>query len=103
MVLAHDERDFEFATQFELSVILVVNPPSDHPKREDILAGRSVSPHKAWRSAVSSGRLLRAMPHGTARNNGTGAAINYKLRDWLFSRRDFGVSRFQFFTGERRG
>ncbi len=94
-VPAHDERDFEFATQFELSVIPVVNPPSDHPKREEILAGQVC--FAAQGVAINSGEFdgqstaeVKIAITGQLTSNGTGcAAVNYKLRDWLFSRQRF--------------
>ncbi len=43
-VPAHDTRDYEFARQFELAIVPVVDPGADAPevKREEVLAGRAV-------------------------------------------------------------
>ena len=72
------------------SVIPVVNPPSDHPKREDILAGQVC--FAAQGVAINSGEFdgqsteeVKIAITEQLTSNGTGcAAVNYKLRDWLF-------------------
>ncbi len=94
-VPAHDERDFEFAKQFELPVIPVVDPPADHPQRAAILAGEVC--FAATGKAINSGQFDGATTDHvktavTARLSQQGLgrqAINYKLRDWLFSRQRF--------------
>lgn len=90
-VPAHDQRDWEFATKFNLPIIPVVNPP----------AGTAVDLSKAAFEAdgamVNSGEFdgmpvteakqkITAML--AAKNQGK-AAVNYKLRDWLFSRQRY--------------
>lgn len=88
-VPAHDERDFAFAQVFGLPILQVVQPPS-----EDI----------DWRgfcgyegSSVNSG-FLTGLPTPEAKEqmilwleeNGKGRRkVNYKLRDWLFSRQRY--------------
>lgn len=88
-VPAHDERDFAFAQKFELPILQVVAPPTD---KED------------WRgycgyegTSINSG-FLTGLPTVEAKNKmilwleekGLGLRkINYKLRDWLFSRQRY--------------
>lgn len=88
-VPAHDERDFAFAQVFGLPILQVVQPPS-----EDM----------DWRgfcgydgSSVNSG-FLTGLPTPEAKEkmilwleeNGKGRRkVNYKLRDWLFSRQRY--------------
>jgi len=94
-VPAHDERDFEFAKQFGLNVIPVVDPPADHPQRDQILAGNVC--FVAQGNAINSGdfdgqdtNTVKAAVTRELRDQGVGAeAVNYKLRDWLFSRQRF--------------
>lgn len=94
-VPAHDVRDFEFAATLGLPVIAVVDPPADHPQRDEILAGRAC--FVAEGMAINSGdfdgqstdevkaKLTESLAElGLARQ-----AVNYKLRDWLFSRQRF--------------
>jgi leucyl-tRNA synthetase len=86
-VPAHDERDFEFANKFNLPIIQVVQPTSD----------------VAWQgytdpgTAVNSG-FLDGLPTAEAKakiidwleSNGNGKRrVQYKLRDWLFSRQRY--------------
>ncbi len=87
-VPAHDERDFEFATTFDLPIIDVVQPPADYdgPK---CFTGNG--------TAINSGRFdglqtseFKAKITEWLEEQGLGKkAINYKLRDWLFSRQRY--------------
>jgi leucyl-tRNA synthetase len=94
-VPAHDTRDFEFARQFDLQVIPVVDPPADHPDRDQILAGRAcfVATGKAINSGDFNGREtddVKAAVTAWLHEYGQAVeAVNYKLRDWLFSRQRF--------------
>ncbi len=94
-VPAHDERDFEFAKQFDLTIVPVVDPPADHPQRDEILAGDVcfVAKGAAINSAAFDGQQtddVKAAVTQSLAERGLGSeAVNYKLRDWLFSRQRF--------------
>ena len=94
-VPAHDERDFEFAKQFDLKVVPVVDPPQDHPQRAEIMEGEVcfVAEGNAINSGDFDGQKTNAVKTAvTAMLNKDGRAaeaVNYKLRDWLFSRQRF--------------
>ena len=95
-VPAHDTRDFEFAQTFDIPIIAVVDPGENgEVDRAEVLAGRQCSTEEG--TAINSGvydglstaefkKRITADLHerGLARK-----AINYKLRDWLFSRQHF--------------
>ncbi|TWU66092.1 Leucine--tRNA ligase [Crateriforma conspicua] len=94
-VPAHDERDFEFAQAFDLPVIPVVGPDDDDPRREAILAGKAC--FSATGVAINSGpfdgqttdQVKKAVTESLDGDHLGRAAVNYKLRDWLFSRQRF--------------
>jgi leucyl-tRNA synthetase len=95
-VPCHDDRDYEFATQFSLPIIAVVDPgKAKDVDREAVLAGQACFIGKG--TAVNSGPYdgltteeLKAKISQDLRDAGTGRqAVNYKLRDWLFSRQRF--------------
>ena len=87
-VPAHDTRDYEFALKFNLPVLQVVQPPD--PKTD-------------WHGFVDDGISVNSgfitglpTPEATAKitawleEKGLGQkTINYKLRDWLFSRQRY--------------
>ena len=95
-VPAHDERDYEFATEYDIAVQAVVDPGErDNVDRDAVLAGQAC--FAGTGVAVNSGEF-DGMPTGAFKSAitdslttaGTGrAAVNYKLRDWLFSRQRF--------------
>ena len=94
-VPAHDERDFEFAKAFNLSVECVVEPPPHESDRDKILNGDRCFIGAGL--ALNSGSLnglgtQEALDRIIAELTASGVArqaINYKLRDWLFSRQRF--------------
>ncbi|MEL7496730.1 MAG: leucine--tRNA ligase [Planctomycetota bacterium] len=95
-VPAHDTRDFEFAKTYDLPIVQVMQPPAnadvDH---EAIAAGEICFTGKG--TAVNSGEFdgldtveFKTRITNTMQSKGLGrAAVNYKLRDWLFSRQRF--------------
>jgi len=95
-VPAHDTRDFEFAERFQIPVIAVVDP-GDAPgvDREAVLAGRQCCTEDGV--AVNSGKYdgLKTAAFKQKISDDLAAAglgreaVNYKLRDWLFSRQRF--------------
>ncbi|WP_442482156.1 leucine--tRNA ligase [Aeoliella sp. SH292] len=96
-VPAHDERDFEFAQKFGIPIKAVIQP-GDHISAEDaakILAGEMVytEPGIAINSGEYNGlatEAFKAKITSWLSTLGLGReAVNYKLRDWLFSRQRF--------------
>lgn len=96
-VPAHDERDFEFAKQFGLTIKAVVDPGDALPpaERNEVLDGRRYFGGEGI--AVNSGRynglrtadFKRKIIADLAEQGVGREAVNYKLRDWLFSRQRF--------------
>ncbi|MEM7807655.1 MAG: leucine--tRNA ligase [Planctomycetota bacterium] len=82
-VPAHDERDFEFATKFDLPIVRVVEG-GDLP---------FVGDGKATNSGFLDGKPMaeaKASMIDFLVDRGVGRAkTNYKLRDWLFSRQRY--------------
>ncbi|HWH68447.1 MAG TPA: class I tRNA ligase family protein, partial [Candidatus Sulfotelmatobacter sp.] len=90
-VPGHDTRDFEFATKFNLPVLQVVQPPQGLDWHGFIDDGLAVNSGNAEIS-------LNGLPTPEAKrkitawleSQGLGKkTINYKLRDWLFSRQRY--------------
>ncbi len=102
-VPAHDLRDWEFAVKFVLPIIPVVAAPADYePTSEEkalarTVGGRTEFPFAEAGTAIASG-TYNGMETGAftkqittdlaAQGLGRGA-VNYRLRDWLFSRQHF--------------
>jgi leucyl-tRNA synthetase len=95
-VPAHDERDFEFAQKFGLPIIAVVDPgDSDVVDRQAVLAGKQcsvedgVSINSGPYNGFTTGDFKRRISADLAKAGLGREAVNYKLRDWLFSRQRF--------------
>lgn len=86
-VPAHDERDFAFATKFKLKIRQVVQPPGDEDWQGFTGEGRAVnSQFLDGLSTAEAKKKITAWLKEKALGQGT---INYKLRDWLFSRQRY--------------
>ena len=88
-VPAHDDRDFEFAQAFGLEVVTVVEPPAGPAAPGELFAGDG----RAVNSGPYTGLDTRTFIERVGRDLETAGlgrpAVNYKLRDWLFSRQRF--------------
>ena len=107
-VPAHDERDFEFATKFNLPIIPVVEPP-DSEQAELVKKGRLcfIGDGKAINSGqfdgLSTAEFKEQITNWLAERGLGKKAVNYKLRDWLFSRQRYWGEPFPILHTEDGG
>lgn len=89
-VPAHDDRDFEFATKFGLPIVQVISPEG---KEQDPLTEAYTQPGIVINSGDWNGRKsneLKNTAPAEIEERGLGRKkINYKLRDWVFSRQRY--------------
>ena len=101
-VPCHDNRDFEFATTFSLPILCIMDPAvEDDEHRQLVLNGKACWTEDG-RYVNSSDPVTGLDINGLSKEkgiaqtiqwlhaNGLGnEAINYKIRDWLFSRQRY--------------
>jgi leucyl-tRNA synthetase len=88
-VPAHDDRDFEFAKTFGLDVITVVEP-LDRPARQgELFTGDGRAVNSGPYTGLGTREFMAKVSADLAAAGLGRAAVNYKLRDWLFSRQRF--------------
>ncbi|MBT8036421.1 MAG: leucine--tRNA ligase [Verrucomicrobiae bacterium] len=86
-VPAHDSRDFEFATKFDLPVLQVVQPNDDSDWHGFTGNGKSVN--SGFLDGMKTKDAKKAIIRWLVDNNKGTFKINFKLRDWLFSRQRY--------------
>jgi leucyl-tRNA synthetase len=92
-VPAHDERDFEFAQRYELSVVRVVEPAEGGDEAEQ----GAYAAHTENERLVNSGQFTglpapegaRAIVEWLGEHGRGRSAVSYRLRDWGFSRQRY--------------
>ena len=92
-VPAHDQRDFEFARQFDLEVRPVIQAPGEAVPNGDEMAAATIQEGVMVNSGPLTGTpadeaVQAAIEFLEARGTGTGA-VRYRLRDWLISRQRY--------------
>ena len=86
-VPAHDERDLEFAKKFDLPIVVVVQPTGD--EQAIGFTGEGVAVNSPIINGLTSAEAKKKIT-AWLKERGLGKrAINYKLRDWLFSRQRY--------------
>ena len=92
-VPAHDERDFEFATRFELPIVEVISSPDSSRNEDGTLAEAYAGDGVMVNSGDYNGMASREGKEKITRDleeKGLGEVkVNYKLRDWIFSRQRY--------------
>lgn len=85
-VPAHDERDFEFASKFNLPIIRVVsNKASDNECTHD----EGVMINSGKYDGMTSDKMREQIVADLAVNGIAKERVNFKLRDWIFSRQHY--------------
>ncbi len=92
-VPAHDERDYEFALQYQLPVIPVIEPAEHAGNGESRpplpYTGDGVLVHSDGYSGLPWAEAKVRITADLAAKGRGRATVNYKLRDWLFSRQRY--------------
>ncbi|RMG41542.1 MAG: leucine--tRNA ligase [Planctomycetota bacterium] len=102
-VPAHDLRDWEFAVKFGLPIRRVVQPPPDYePTREERalarqtesgtefpFVGEGTAIHSDGYDGLPTAEFKKKICDDLQQKGLGRAAVNYRLRDWLFSRQHF--------------
>jgi leucyl-tRNA synthetase len=86
-VPAHDERDLEFARKFDLPIVVVVQPPRDEPAVG--FTGEGVAVNSPIINGLTSTDAKKKITAWLEERSLGKGAVNYKLRDWLFSRQRY--------------
>ena len=86
-VPAHDERDYEFATKFDLPVLQVVSPKDDSDWQGYTDPGTALN--SGFLDGMPTKKAKGAMIHWLVENDKGARKIQFKLRDWLFSRQRY--------------
>ncbi len=84
-VPAHDERDFEFAEKYDLPIVQVI----EGDITEGAFTGDGKDIESDFINGMNNADAKVAMINWLEENNRGARKINYKLRDWLFSRQRF--------------
>ncbi len=90
-VPAHDERDFEFATEYGLEVVPVFDHPEidvSAPLEAAFTEGGAMINSGPFDGTPASEAIAAVIAHAEAEGTGAGA-ITYRLRDWLISRQRY--------------
>ncbi len=86
-VPAHDERDLEFAKKFDLPIVVVVQPTGDEPANG--FTGEGIAVNSPIINGLTSEEAKKKITAWLEERGLGKGAINYKLRDWLFSRQRY--------------
>jgi leucyl-tRNA synthetase len=86
-VPAHDERDLEFAKKFGLPIVVVVQPTGEEPALG--FTGEGIAVNSPIINGLTSTEAKKKITVWLEERGLGKRAINYKLRDWLFSRQRY--------------
>ena len=88
-VPAHDSRDYEFAVKFNLPVIQVVQPDDADTPWQNFCGYDGTMVNSAHLNGLSVTDAKAAMITWLQEQGYGSGKVNYKLRDWLFSRQRY--------------
>ncbi len=89
-VPAHDERDFEFATKFQLPIVAVLSPNgAPLPEQDAAFEGEGIAYNSGDYNGLPTATFKRKISEDLERRGIGKRHVNYKLRDWVFSRQRY--------------
>ncbi len=91
-VPAHDERDYEFAKQFDLPIRQVVEPSAAEAKQfseDEAFTGDGTAVNSGPFTGMATAEMKQAIIEDLENKGHGRRSVNYKLRDWIFSRQRY--------------
>ena len=86
VVPAHDERDHEFAQKFDLPIVQVIEGGD---VQKEAYTGDGVHINSDFLNGMDKGEAIDAINNWLEENGVGEKKVNYRLRDWLFSRQRY--------------
>ena len=86
-VPGQDQRDWDFAAKYNLTIIRTVQPPEDFDGEAYVAEGSAIN--SAFLDGLEVEEAKRRMIEWLEENGEGRAAVTYRLRDWLFSRQRY--------------
>ena len=85
-----DQRDFEFAKKFELPIIQVITPDGKEiADQQEAYAGHGLMLNSAEYNGMDSKEFTKVIIKRLEDEGHGKGAVNYKLRDWIFTRQRY--------------
>ncbi len=89
-VPAHDDRDFDFAKKYDIKITRVIKDPKDDSDTLDKpYTDAGIMVNSGEFDGISSEEAKKVIPEYLEKQNIGKKTINYKLRDWVFSRQRY--------------
>lgn len=89
-VPAHDERDHEFAKQFEIEIRAVVKSEDEQIKSDqNCFTGEGIAFNSPLIDGLKTKEAKKTVTNWLEDNGFGNKSVNFKLRDWLFSRQRY--------------
>ena len=100
-VPAHDTRDFEFAQKFGLPILQVVQPSGDQDWQGCTDPGTAIN--SGFLNGLKTKDAKKKIIHWLVENGQGEKKIQFKLRDWLFSRQRYWGEPFPLLWDKETG
>ncbi len=84
-----DERDFEFAKKFELPIVTVVSPDGNALEKDEPFTGKGIMLNSGEYNGLDSEECKKSIIEKLEKEGKGKGAVNYKLRDWIFTRQRY--------------
>ena len=88
-VPAHDQRDHEFATRYQLPITPVIEAPHEHDYQQKAYTGQGKLIHSAEFSGMDCQAAQKAITQKITEKKLGASQVNYRLRDWGISRQRY--------------
>jgi len=88
-VPAHDERDFDFAKRFDIPIIQVISENGETAELTEPYIGSGIMVNSGDWNGMNSEEIKKQAPFMMEEHGVGKKTVNYKLRDWVFSRQRY--------------